>query len=75
MKRKTRQKKRRPSQAIPYATAVAMLAAGTTMAYLGFYAPPVGEISRSALWFFSQCLLYAGGIFGIGTYVKEKMNE
>lgn len=53
-------------------TAVAMLAAGTTLTYLGFYTPPVGEVSRSVLWFFSQCLLYAGSIFGVGAYVRGK---
>lgn len=56
-------------------TAVAMLAAGTTLTYLGFYTPPVGEVSRSVLWFFSQCLLYAGSIFGVGAYVRGKTAE
>ena len=28
------------------------------------YQPPVGEISSSVLWFFSQCLIYAGAALG-----------
>lgn len=57
------------------ASALAMLAAGTTLSAVGFAVPPLGEISDSVLWLFSQCLLYAGSIFGVGSYVDSKIKE
>lgn len=59
---------------IQYATAVAMLMAGAGLSIAGFIVPPTGEISDSVLWFFAQCLIYAGSIFGIGIYVKGKFD-
>ena len=59
---------------IQYATAVAMLATGSGLSIAGFIVPPTGEISDSVLWFFAQCLIYAGSIFGIGIYVKGRFD-
>lgn len=59
---------------IQYATAVAMLIAGAGLSIAGFIVPPTGEISDSVLWFFAQCLIYAGSIFGIGIYVKGRFD-
>lgn len=59
---------------IQYATAVAMLFAGAGLSIAGFIVPPTGEISDSVLWFFAQCLIYAGSIFGIGIYVKGRFD-
>ena len=55
-------------------SAVAMLAAGVALVVAGFIVPPTGEISESVLWFFAQCLIYAGSIFGIGLYVNTKID-
>lgn len=52
-----------------------MLAAGTLLSIAGFCVPPIGEISESVLWFFGQCLLYAGSILGVGAYVNCKLHE
>lgn len=52
-----------------------MLAAGVALSAAGFSTPPVGEISDSVLWVFAQCLLYAGGIFGVRSYVDRKMQQ
>ena len=41
-------------------SALAMLLAGVALSVAGFLVPPVGEISDSVLWFFAQCLIYAG---------------
>jgi hypothetical protein len=51
-----------------------MLASGVGLSLAGFIAPPFGEISDSVLWFFAQCLIYAGSIFGIGLYVNTKID-
>ncbi len=56
-------------------SAVGMLAAGVALSVAGFLAPPLGEISDSVLWFFAQCLLYAGSIFGVSAYVQAKLWE
>lgn len=56
-------------------SAIAMLTVGTLLSVAGFCVPPVGEISESVLWFFGQCLLYAGSILGVGAYVDRKFHE
>lgn len=56
-------------------SALFMLLAGVTLSVAGFCVPPVGEISDSVLWFFAQCLIYAGSIFGVSIYVSSKFRE
>lgn len=56
-------------------SALAMLIAGVALSVAGFLVPPVGEISDSVLWFFAQCLIYAGSIFGVSIYVQSKFSE
>lgn len=56
-------------------SAIGMLIAGVSLSVAGFIVPPVGEISDSVLWFFAQCLIYAGSIFGVSLYVNSKFNE
>ncbi len=56
-------------------SALAMLAAGVALSVAGFCVPPVGEISDSVLWFFAQCLIYAGSIFGVSIYMTSKFKE
>lgn len=56
-------------------TAVVLLLSGVVLSFLGFYATPLGEISDSVLWYFSQTLIYAGSIFGVSTYVRSKFKD
>lgn len=56
-------------------TAVGMLFAGVGLSVAGFVVDPLGQIHDSVLWFFAQCLIYAGSIFGIGIYVNGKFNS
>ena len=56
-------------------SALAMLLAGVALSVAGFLVPPVGKISDSVLWFFAQCLIYAGSIFGVSIYVQSKFTE
>ena len=60
---------------VQYGSAIAMLTAGVLLSILGFFVPPVGEISDSVLWFFGQCLIYAGSIFGVGIYIENKFSD
>jgi len=56
-------------------TAVGMLASGVGLSIAGFVTPPVGEISDSVLWFFAQCLLYAGTALGLEVMIERKLRE
>ena len=52
-----------------------MLVVGTLLVIAGFIVPPTGEVHDSVLWFFGECLIYAGSIFGISIYVSGKINN
>ena len=52
-----------------------MLMAGVGLSTAGFFVAPVGAIHDSVLWFFAQCLIYAGSIFGVSIYVTGKVNK
>ena len=56
-------------------SAVAMLASGVGLSVAGFIAPPFGEISDSVLWYFAQCLMYAGTALGIDVMVDYKLKK
>ncbi len=56
-------------------SALLMLFGGFALAVAGFIVPPTGEISDSVLWLFSQCLIYAGSIFGVSIYCGRKMSQ
>lgn len=51
-----------------------MLIAGVSLSVAGFIVEPTGQIHDSVLWFFAQCLIYAGSIFGVAVYVNTKFN-
>ena len=67
--------KRETKEDIQVWTAVGMLIAGVGLSVAGFLAEPLGIIHDSVLWFFAQCLLYAGSIFGVSIYVTGKVNK
>lgn len=56
-------------------SAMFMLIAGVILSFWGFYVEPLGHISDSVLWFFAQCLLYAGAALGIDAIVEHKFNK
>lgn len=67
--------KKETKESVQIWSAIGMLAAGVVLSAAGFIVEPTGEIHDSVLWFFAQCLLYAGSIFGIGTYVNSKFDH
>lgn len=67
--------KRETKEDIQVWTAVGMLIAGVGLSVAGFLVGPLGIIHDSVLWFFAQCLLYAGSIFGVSIYVTGKVNK
>ena len=56
-------------------TAVGMLTSGVALSVAGFIAPPFGEISDSVLWFFAQCLIYAGTALGFDVMIEQKFRS
>ncbi|WAX09895.1 hypothetical protein BT681P3_00012 [Bacteroides phage BT681P3] len=67
--------KRETKEDIQVWTAVGMLIAGVTMSFTGFFVEPLGIIHDSVLWFFAQCLIYAGSIFGVYIYVNGRVRN
>lgn len=56
-------------------SAVGMLFFGAALCTVGFFISPMGIIDNSVLWVLGQCLMYAGGIFGISMYVKKEVQD
>lgn len=56
-------------------SAIILIVFGMAIVTAGFIVDPTGEVHSSALWTFGQCLIYAGSIFGITTYVNGKFNN
>ena len=65
----------KPKVSIQFWSALAMLVGGYALAVAGFIVPPKGEISDSVLWIFSQCLIYAGSIFGVSIYYGRIVHQ
>ena len=56
-------------------SAIGMLVVGVALVIAGFIVPPTGEVSDSVLWFFGECMIYAGSIFGISIYVSGNIRK
>lgn len=57
---------------IQYGSAIAMLASGIILAFLSFFLNNY-DIADGVLWYISQALIYAGGIFGVSIYFKTRL--
>jgi hypothetical protein len=42
---------------------------------VGLCVEPVGEIHDSVLWYFAQCLIYAGSAVGIDVLIDERIKR
>lgn len=56
-------------------TATALLGSGVVLSFLSFFLTTEHMITESVLWYFAQCLLYSGGIFGIRSYTMSKIGD
>lgn len=54
---------------------VAMIIAGLTLLFMGFWTVPIGEISNSVLIAFGEVLTFVGSIFGIDYKYRYKIYE
>ena len=58
---------------IQYSTAIAMVISAIVIAFLAFII--TSTIESGVLIYIAQALCYAGGIFGVSIYFKNKMGE
>lgn len=56
-------------------TAILLIVSGIVLSFLSFFLSTEHKIDNSVLWYFAQCLLYAGGIFGIRNYTIAKIGQ
>ena len=56
-------------------TATALLGSGVVLSFLSFFLTSEHVVTDSVLWYFAQCLLYSGGIFGIRSYTITKIGD
>lgn len=56
-------------------TAILLIVSGIVLSFLSFFLSIEHSIDDSILWYFAQCLLYAGGIFGIRNYTITKIGQ
>ena len=59
---------------IQYSTAVTMIISGIVLAFLSFFHNN-GDISEGVLWYMGQALTYAGSIFGVSIYFRNKLGD
>jgi len=59
---------------IQYGSAIAMIASGIVLAFLSFFFNNY-DIADGVLWYISQALIYAGGVFGVSIYFKTRLGE
>ena len=52
-----------------------MLISGVGLSVAAFCVEPVGEIHDSVLWYFAQCLIYAGSAVGIDVLIDERIKR
>ena len=55
-------------------SALITLASGIVLSFLSFFLSSY-HIDNSVLWYFAQCLMYAGSCFGIGAYIAKFKKE
>ena len=56
-------------------SAMFMLVMGVALCFCAFWTEPVGEIHESVLWYFAQCLIYAGSALGIDVLIDERIRR
>lgn len=57
---------------IQYSTAIVMIISGIVLSFMSFFHND-GDIAEGVLWYMAQALTYAGSIFGVSIYFKNKL--
>ena len=56
-------------------TAIVLLTFGIILAFVALLMPPPGEIHDSVLFIFAQIIINCGSIFGIDSYISQKIKK
>ena len=59
---------------IQYSSAVGTLISGIVMCFLSFFLNNY-QIHDSALWYFGESCVFAGGIFGVSLYIRGEVQR
>ena len=59
---------------IQYGTAIGMLVSGVLLTYLCFFLNRY-KIETEVLWYVAQCITFAGAVFGISAYTKQRLDK
>lgn len=58
---------------IQYGTASLMIVSGVVLTFISFFL--TGDVTDGVLWYMAQALTYAGAIFGVSVYFRQKIGE
>ena len=58
---------------IQYGTASLMILSGVVLTFISFFVN--GDVTEGVLWYMTQALTYAGGIFGVSIYFRTKLGS
>ena len=58
---------------IQYGTASLMIVSGVVLTFLSFFM--TGDVADGVLWYMAQALTYAGAVFGVSVYFRQKIGE
>lgn len=59
---------------IQYSAAIGTLISGISMCFLSFFMNNY-QIHDSALWYFGESCVFAGGIFGVSLYIRGEVQR
>lgn len=59
---------------LQYTSAIVTLASGIIMCFLSFFMNNY-VIHDSALWYFGEACVFAGGIFGVSLYIRGEVQR
>ena len=60
---------------LQYISAMFLLLTGVVLSFIAFFTSPTGEISNSVLWYFGECLIWAGSVFGLTSYIDFRLKK
>ena len=58
---------------VQYGTAVLMVVSGVTLTFISFFTKD--DVTDGVLWYMAQALTFAGAVFGVNIYFKNKLGE
>ena len=58
---------------IQYGTASLMVVSGVVLTFISFFM--TGDVTDGVLWYMAQALTYAGAVFGVSVYFRQKIGE